>query len=93
MPDATYKIVGWFDDAGHFQARAYVFEQPHTARATGNQIALDYDLGDPRGPLVDYLVRIDDLEHRIGVDFFPLLRDDVEEAVERTIYEDVWGAE
>lgn len=27
VPKATYKIVGWFDRQGYFQARGYVFEQ------------------------------------------------------------------
>lgn len=70
VPDATYKVVGWFDDSGFFQARAYVFEQPHTASFSGDNISLIYDLGDPQ-PLVKHLVKIDDLEERTGVDFFP----------------------
>jgi len=31
VPDATYKIVGWFDLYGKFQARGYVFEEKVTS--------------------------------------------------------------
>ena len=93
VPDATYRVVSWFDGDGRFQARAYVFEQPHTASGSGDQIKLTFDLGKPDGPLADYLVRIDDLEQRIGVDFFPMLRDNIEDLIERTRYSDLWGAE
>ena len=93
VPDATYRVVSWFDGNGQFQARAYVFEQPHTAELSGGQIKLAYDLGNPRGPLTAYLEKIDDLEQRIGVDFFPMLRDNIEDLIESTKYSDVWGAE
>ena len=93
VPDATFRVVSWFDGDGQFQARAYVFEQPHTSEFSGDQIELAYNLGNPRGPLTRYLERTDDLEQRIGVDFFPMLRDNIEDLIESTEYSDVWGGE
>lgn len=93
IPDATYKIVGWFDENARFQARAYVFEQPHTATVSGNNINLDYSLGNPQAALTTFLVSIVDLEARTGIDFFPMLRDNVENLIEGSAHDDLWGAE
>ena len=45
------------------------------------------------GPLVDYLVTLDDLEERTGLDFFPMLQDNIENLIEQALEQDVWGAE
>jgi endonuclease G len=76
VPNATYKIVGWFDEDGHFQARGYVFEQTDRMRRVES-----------------YLTPIEVIEHRTGLDFFSLLKDDIEELIESTDHEDIWGAE
>ena len=41
VPDATYKIVGWFDAHERFQARAYLFEQPNEDADPGNGVDLE----------------------------------------------------
>lgn len=93
VPDATYKIVGWFDEQRRFQARAFVFEQPHVAEEEDGELSLSYDLGNTKAPLADYIVSIDELEERTGVDFFPMMRDFIEGIVEEPVHQDVWGAE
>ncbi len=87
VPDATYKIVAWFQDNGYFEARGYVFEQPHTVNADGE---LEFDLPDQDQPLTEFLVKIDDIEKRTGLDFFPQLKDNIENAVESGSYADMW---
>lgn len=32
VPQATYKVIGWFDDDGEFQARGYVVRQEDRVR-------------------------------------------------------------
>ena len=93
IPDATYKVVGWFDENDRFQARAYVFEQPHTATFNGNDINLTYTLGNTKAPIADYIERIDTLENRTGLDFFPMLQDNIEDLIEGALNQDLWGAE
>jgi endonuclease G len=93
VPDATYKIVGWFDENDRFQARGYVFEQPHSAQQVAGEQTLTFTLGDTRAPLVEYLVRIDEIEQRTGVDFFPMLQDTIEDLIEAVQPQDVWGAQ
>ncbi len=93
VPDATYKVVGWFDVNGRFQARGYVFEQPHTMQVVNNAQEFTYVLGETKGPRTDYLVKIDDIENRMGVDFFPMLKDNIEDLIEGAEPQDVWGAE
>ena len=41
--------------------------------------------------LVDYVISIDELESRTGIDFFCNLPDDVEEKAERVVYPQSWG--
>ena len=41
----------------------------------------------------DYLVPVDKIEARTGLDFFPFLRDDVEKQIEAAQPDDLWGAE
>ncbi len=71
IPDATYKIVGWFDADARFQARGYVFEQPHTK--TGDHSPgvplLDFSIPDQDRALTEFIVAIDDIEERTGLDF------------------------
>ena len=90
---ATYKVVGWFDENDRFQARGYVFEQPHSAQQVAGEQTLTFTLGDTRAPLVEYLVRIDEIEQRTGVDFFPMLQDTIEDLIEAVQPQDVWGAQ
>jgi endonuclease G len=91
IPDATYKIVCWFDENHRFQVRAYVFEQPHTFDENESDFTLDFELGDTKAPLTTYLVAIDEIEKRTGVDFFPMLKDEIEEIIEETSYTNQWG--
>lgn len=79
VPQATYKIVGWFDGRGYFQARGYVFEQG------GSDPEPDPD---PK----EHLTPIDEIEKRAAVDFFPLLKDYIEDLIEKQTYGDMWGA-
>jgi len=88
VPDATYKIVCWFDEGHDFQGRAYVFEQPHEVGIDGK---LEFELGETKAPLTTYLIKIDDLEKRTGIDFFPMLRDNIENLIEETQYDNLWG--
>ncbi len=88
VPDATYKIVAWFDDGGSFNARAYLFEQPHSVDAGGDLV---FDLPDQGGPLTGFIVPIDDIEERTGLDFFPRLIGSRETVLEATDYETLWG--
>ncbi len=90
VPDATYKIVGWFDDNGRFQARGLIFEQPHTAQHVAGEQTLTYTLGDTQAPLAENLVTINEIEERTGVDFFPMLRDNIEDQIESTQPQDLW---
>ena len=93
VPDATYKIVGWFDDRGFFQARGYVFDQPHSVQIVNGEQQFTYTLGDPTADLVNFIVAIDEIEERTGLDFFPMLRDDIEDLIEIQVANDLWGAQ
>lgn len=93
VPDATYKIICWFDENHRFQGQAYVFEQPHTADESGGELALNFTLGNTKASLTTYLVKIDEIEDRTGLDFFPMLQDDIEKLIEGTQYENLWGTE
>ena len=92
IPDATYKVVGWFDILGNFQARAYVFDQQHHEELVNGEQVLRYTFGDTRADLETYIVRINDVEARTGVDFFPMLRDNIENLIEGALPQDTWGA-
>lgn len=87
VPFATFKIVAWFEPNGFFQARGYIFEQPYTVDARGNLI---FQLPDPSRPMAEFIEPIDEIEARIGVDFFPQLRDPIENKIERTDYSHPW---
>ncbi len=93
VPDATYKIVGWFDERGFFQARGYVFEQPHSVAVVGGEQQFTYTLGTPTAALTTFIVPIDEIEERTGLDFFPMLRDNIETLVESATAGDLWGAQ
>lgn len=90
VPDATYKVVAWFDDEGKFDARAYVFEQPHNSNIVDGQQRPNFNLGNTKLPVVEYLVSIDEVEERSGVDFFPLLANAQEIAIESKVPDSVW---
>ena len=81
------------DDSGRFQARGYVFEQPHTAPQVAGEQTLTYTLGDTQAPVAEYLVRVDEIEERTGVNIFPMLRDNIEDLIESTQPQDLWGAQ
>jgi len=93
IPDATYKVIGWFDENKKFQTRAYIFEQPHQPRSVSGEQRPDFQLPNQNQDPETFLVKIDDLEERIGVDFFPMLRDDIEHLIEGAENNDLWGAE
>jgi endonuclease G len=76
VPMATYKVIGWFDQAGEFQARGYVVKQEDRVR------------NDP----AHYLVRIDDIEQQTGLDFFPDLPTARAAAIESALPTDLWGS-
>lgn len=77
VPKATYKIVAWFDVQGRFQARGYVFEQ-------------DAPNPEPDPDPKKHLTPIDDIEKRAGVDFFPLLQDEIENLLEAKSHGTMW---
>ena len=87
VPDATYKIVAWFEDNGFFHARGYVFEQPHTQSANGD---LSYNIPDQSKELKEFIVPIDEIEERTGIDFFPMLSNTIENKIEATKYRSMW---
>ena len=93
VPHATYKIIGWFDVDHRFQARALIFEQPHAVDEAEEEFALTFTLGDTHAELDTYLVKIDEVEERAGIDFFPMLQDYIEEPIEGTHYDDLWSPE
>ena len=41
----------------------------------------------------EYLTSIEDIQTRTGLDFFPLLKDSIENEIEKAKYDDMWGAE
>lgn len=77
-PQATYKVVGWFDRRGLFQARGYLFDQ------TGENPTTHPDP-------VNHIVPIRDIELRTGVDYFPYLKDYIEDVIETRTYDTMWG--
>ena len=89
VPFATFKIVCWFHENGFFHARGYVFEQPYTVGAAG---MLSFAIPAQDRPLTEYIVKIRELEERAGVDFFPLLRDQIEDLVEERTFVTMWGS-
>ncbi|MCH8978778.1 MAG: hypothetical protein IH945_05985, partial [Armatimonadetes bacterium] len=65
----------------------YVFEQPHTKTDDG----LTFTIPDQTRPLQEYIVPIDDIEKRTGLDFFPLLKDSLENALETADPDSMWS--
>lgn len=57
VPDACFKIVAWLNDDGETNAKAFILNQG------------DWDKSD----LTKYLVSIDEIEEKTGLDFFPEL--------------------
>ena len=52
-----------------------------------------YEQDDRDNDLSTYITPIDDIEKRTGLDFFPILKDLIEDLIEGTGYADFWGAE
>ncbi len=52
----------------------YGFEQPHIEMETGDS----FKLGNTQDELPNYIVKIRDLEKLTGMNFFPMLQDDIE---------------
>ncbi len=75
VPQATYKVIGWFDGNDVFHARGYVVRQEDRVR---NNPA-------------HYLRRIDDIESVTGLDFFPELPTNRVNAIESVVHTDLWG--
>ena len=73
VPEATYKVIGWFESGG-FHARGYVV--PQNAQATDPTL---------------YLTKIDDIEERTGLDFFPDFDEALEVPLEKAQHTDLWG--
>ena len=75
VPQATYKVIGWFDGDGVFQARGYVVRQEDRVR------------NDP----AHYLTQIDNIESATGLDFFPELPADRAHTIESVAHTALWG--
>ena len=88
--DATYEVIGSFDENKNSQARDYVFEKPHEGRVVYGEQKPDFNLPDSKFPIEHYLVQIDDLEDRC-LDFFPVLRNSIELLIEGVETSDLWG--
>ena len=88
VPDATYKIVAWFTSTGGFRARGYVFEQPHSKDGT----ELSFEIPDQSSDLTSFILPINEIQQRAGVDFFPLLKDDLENPLESTRFVTMWSS-
>lgn len=75
VPEATYKVIGWFDEAGDFQARGYVVRQEDRERDNPAR----------------YLRSIDSIEQATGLDFFPELPAQRAQEIESALPSDLWG--
>ncbi len=75
VPQATYKVIGWFADDGEFHARGYVVRQ--TDRVRNNP--------------AHYFRPIDEIEAVTGLDFFPQLPDAREAQIESVVHTTLWG--
>ncbi|MEM1452603.1 MAG: lamin tail domain-containing protein [Bacteroidota bacterium] len=76
IPHATYKVIGWFDASGAFNARGYVVDQDDRIRHNE----------------AHYLTPIDDIEAATGLDFFPELDATRAQAIESVQHTDLWGS-
>jgi len=90
VPFATYKIVAWFNVAGQFQTRAYVFEQPYTIQQNGEKLV--FDIQNPKAPIASFITPIDEVEERTGLDFFPNLKEPIQSSVEESTPDNLWGS-
>ncbi len=87
VPQATYKIVAWFGVDGAFNARGYLFEQPHRVDADGN---LTFAIPDQRRPLSSFNVPLRAIELRTGVEFFPRLHPGEAGPLKTSVHEALW---
>lgn len=76
VPMGTFKVIGWYDHSGQFQARGYLVKQEDRVR------------NDP----AHYLVRIRDLETQTGLDFFPELPAARANVIETAQPTNLWGS-
>lgn len=75
MPRATFKIVLRYEAAAE-QPELLAFLMPQTAKQ--------------KDPCVKYLVSVDEIEEKSGLDFFPDLPDELEEGIERVRATKLW---
>ena len=75
VPHATFKVIGWFDGNGEFNARGYAVRQEDRVR---NNPA-------------HYLTVIDDIEANTGLDFFPELPSARAQEIEAPRHTTLWG--
>ena len=75
VPKATYKVIGWFDENGDFNARGYVVNQEDRIR------------NDPG----HYQVKIREIEAATGLNFFPNLEQHCADAIEDVLHPTLWG--
>ncbi len=52
-----------------------------------------FEQTDTKPDLKAYLTTLDKIEERTGLDFFPLLKNEIEDKIESAAYKDLWGAE
>jgi len=76
VPHSTYKVIGWFDGNGEFNARGYVVRQEDRVR---NNPA-------------HYLTPIDEIETNTGLDFFPELPTARAAQIEAPHHTTLWGS-
>ncbi len=82
VPFATYKIVAFFNGSSEFSVWTYLFEQPYAMDATGLPDFGGSELPAKRMASNRFLVSVDALEDRTGIDFFPDLENGIEDVVE-----------
>ena len=75
VPTHCFKAILTFNEDGGFAAYGFLIPN-ETSRISGV----------PR----DYQIAVDRLEEVTGIDFFPLLEDDIEEQIERIRLEEYW---
>ncbi len=72
---------------GHLQNRRLWFDKNGYFQARGYV----FEQTDTENDTKKYLTPIDQIEKRAGVDFFPLLKDYIENLVEGKTYTTIWG--
>ncbi len=75
VPKATYKVIGWFDENGDFNARGYIVKQEDRVRR------------DPG----HYQVKIREIEAATGLNFFPKLEPHCADLIEDVLHPTLWG--